>query len=101
MNLPRLSVIVLLLAAPLAVVAQEPMPPKETIKLFNGKDFTGLTTWLKGDGRKDPRGVFSVKDGMIHASGEGYGYLATERPWRDYHLTVEYRWGKRTDGGKF
>jgi hypothetical protein len=81
--------------------AQEPRTPKDEIKLFNGKDLTGLTTWLKGAGRKDPRGVFSVKDGMIHASGDGMGYVATEHAYRAYHLTVEYRWGKKTDGGKF
>jgi 3-keto-disaccharide hydrolase len=38
---------------------------------------------------------------VIHASGEGFGYLATDKEYQDYHVTVEYRWGKRTDGGKF
>ena len=49
----------------------------------------------------DPKKVFSVKDGAIHVSGEGFGYIATKDEFRDYHLIVEYRWGKRTDGGKF
>ncbi len=38
---------------------------------------------------------------MIRISGEGNGYLATHESYRDYHLVVEYRWGKRTDGRKF
>ncbi len=81
--------------------AQEPIRPKETIKLFNGKDLPGLTTWLKDTKRDDPRKVFSVKEGILHLSGDGFGYVATAKEYRDYHLTVEYRWGKKTDGGKF
>ena len=74
--------------------------PKETVALFNGKDLTGLTTWLKDTKREDPRRVFTAKDGMIHVSGDGFGYVATDKEHRDYHLTVEYKWGKKTDGGK-
>ena len=81
--------------------AQEPVAPKETLKLWSGKDLTGLTTWLKDTKREDPRKVFTVKDGVIHVSGDGFGYLATEKEYRDYQLTVEYKWGKKTDGGKF
>lgn len=75
--------------------------PRESIQLFNGKDLSGFTTWLQDTKTADPRHVFSVRDGMIRISGEGNGYLATERAYRDYRLVVEYRWGRRTDGGKF
>jgi hypothetical protein len=75
--------------------------PKETMQLFNGKDLAGLSTWLKDTKRHDPRKVFGVTDGQIHISGDGYGYLATDMVYRDYHLVVEYKWGKKTDGGKF
>jgi hypothetical protein len=79
----------------------EPIRPKDgVIGLFNGKDLTGLRTWLKDAKRADPRKVFTVHDGLLHISGDGFGYLATDKPYRDYHLTVEYKWGKRTDGGK-
>jgi hypothetical protein len=27
--------------------------------------------------------------------------VATDREYRDYHLVVEFKWGKKTDGGKF
>ncbi len=74
---------------------------QEPIKLFNGKDLTGLTTWLKDTKRDDPRKVFTVKDGILHLSGDGFGYVATDKEYKDYHLTVEYRWGKKTDGGKY
>src|SRR6185436_9104382 len=60
------------------------------------KDFTGLTTWLKDSGREDPKQVFQVTDGMLHVSGEGLGYIATQQTYRDYHLSVEYKWGEKT-----
>ena len=78
-----------------------PIVPRGVIKLFNGKDLTGLYTWLKDAKREDPRHVFSVRDGMIHISGESNGYLATVDDYKDYHLIVEYKWGQRTDGSKY
>jgi hypothetical protein len=79
-----------------------PISPRgEVIKLFNGKDLTGLTTWLKDTKRDDPRKVFTVVDGMLRLSGDGLGYIATEKEYKDYHLIVEYKWGRRTDGGKY
>jgi len=79
----------------------EPIAPREVTQLFNGRDLSGLTTWLKDTQRDDPRKVFQVTDGMIHLSGEGNGYVATDKEYRDYHLIVEYKWGQRTDGGKY
>jgi len=76
-----------------------PVRPDGLVRLFNGKDLAGLSTWLKDTGRSDPRRVFRVDDGLIHITGDGFGYLATETPYRDYRLVVEYRWGERTDGG--
>jgi hypothetical protein len=81
--------------------ANTPVSPKHVTPLFNGKDLTGLTTWLKDTKTADPRKVFRVEDGIIHISGDGNGYVATEREYRDYHLVVEFRWGQRTDGGKY
>jgi hypothetical protein len=91
-----------LLAASLPAAEQksEAVVPTETTRLFNGKDLAGLHTWLKDTKRDDPRKVFRVTDGQLHISGDGFGYVATDKEYRDYHLTVEYRWGKRTDGGK-
>lgn len=99
------GILVCLCAGSLA--ANDGPPPKpvsakgQPIRLFNGKDFTGLYTWLKESGRKDPKEVFTVEDGMIHVSGEGMGYVATEKPYKNYHLVVEYKWGKRTDGSGY
>jgi 3-keto-disaccharide hydrolase len=75
--------------------------PKEATPLFNGKDLTGLTTWLKESKREDPKRVFRVTDGQLHLTGEGFGYVATEKAYKDYRVVLEYKWGKRTDGGKY
>ena len=79
----------------------EPVRPDRTIALFNGKDLTGLTTWLKDTRRDDPRRVFRVEDGILRITGDGFGYIATNQVYRDYRVVVEYKWGTRTDGGKF
>jgi hypothetical protein len=84
-----------------ARAADEPIVPREVTPLFNGKNLDGFTTWLKESKRDDPKKVFRVTDGQIHITGEGFGYLATEKPYKDYRVVVEYKWGKNTDGGKF
>lgn len=82
--------------------ADDPVGPiTKTTKLFNGRDLTGFHGYLKDTGREDPDRVFSVVDGAIRISGHGAGYLATEQAYRDYHLTLEYRWGQKTDGSGF
>lgn len=75
--------------------------PEAATPLFNGKDLTGFTTWLKDTKREDPRKVFRVEDGIIRITGDGNGYMATDKRYRDYRLVVEYKWGKKTDGGKY
>ncbi|MGA2617418.1 MAG: DUF1080 domain-containing protein [Thermoguttaceae bacterium] len=80
--------------------AEEAVAPTRVVELFNGKDLTGWRTWLKGTGRADPQRVFTVENGMIHISGRGLGYLATQQAYKDYHLVVEYRWGRYTETGK-
>jgi hypothetical protein len=48
----------------------------------------------------DPKQVFSVQDGMLRVSGDGYGGLITKKPYRDYHLIVEFKWGDKTWGDR-
>src|SRR5262249_56839230 len=79
----------------------EAVTPKQTIQLFNGKNLAGLWTWLKDTKYEDSRKVFRVTDGHLHITGDGFGYIATDKAYRDYHLVVEYKWGRKTDGGKF
>ena len=97
----RLALLALLAAFAPQDGGAEPGPREGVVSLFNGRDFTGLTTWLKDSQREDPKKVFTVHDGVIHASGDGMGYVATAKEYRDYRVVVEYKWGTRTDGGKY
>lgn len=75
-------------------------PHDAPIKLFNGRDLEGFYTWIRDTKYDDPRKVFTVEDGMIHISGDGYGGLITNDSYRDYHLIVELKWGEKTWGDR-
>ena len=70
-----------------------PITAAGAIQLFNGTNLNGWTTWLVDTHRSDPRGVFAVTNGVIRISGEGLGYLATTNEFRDYKLSLEFKWG--------
>lgn len=63
-------------------------------RLFNGKDLTGWGCLLQ-DETYAVKEVFSVQDGCINVSGQPFGFLYTEKVFRNYELDVEWRW---TDG---
>jgi hypothetical protein len=84
--------------AALADEKSEPIAPSEPIRLFNGTDLTNWYTWLSDTKREDPRGVFTVADGLLHISGDGLGGITTTRQYRDYRLVAEYKWGSKTLG---
>lgn len=71
----------------------EPRTPTKTVKLFNGRDLTGFYPSMKESKRSDPKGVFTVKNGVIHVSGEEWGGLTTVDEWTNYRLIVEWKWG--------
>jgi hypothetical protein len=79
---------------------QPVVPPADGIRLFNGKDLSELYSWLKDTRSEDPRRVFSVQDGLLRISGDGFGYLSTRKAFRDYRLVVEFKWGARTWRGR-
>ena len=98
--MPRVLAL-LAFAFPVTLAAAEPIAPKDPTPLFDGKSLAGFTTWLKDTKREDPKKVFRVTDGQLHLTGDGFGYLATEKAYRDYRVVVEFKWGKKTDGGKY
>ena len=75
-------------------------PVDGPIRLFNGQDLDGFYTWIRDTQYEDPKQVFTVQDGMIHISGDGYGGLVTEKSYRDYHLVIEFKWGEKTWGDR-
>jgi hypothetical protein len=86
----------LLAAGAITGAAQIPISPRERVPLFNGRDLTGFYTWLRSSRYEDPRRVFSVRDGLLRITGEDWGGLTTKDSYRDYHLTLEWKWGGRT-----
>jgi len=77
-----------------------PIQPHEVVRPFNGNDLRGFTTWLREQDRNETESNYFVEDGMIRVSGEGMGYLATTDAYQNYHLSIDYKWGTRTDGSK-
>lgn len=87
-------------------------------KLFNGKDLSGWDTYLAPDmddhgkpitGKpiglnNDPRHVFTiVKDSgenVIRISGENWGAISTKKEYENYHLQLQFKWGKLSWGQK-
>lgn len=85
-------------------------------KLFNGKDLTGWDSYLGPElddhGKpvsaqplglnNDPRHVFSIihEDGenVIRISGNGWGAISTKQEYANYHLQLQFKWGKLTWG---
>lgn len=93
----------LLLAAPATAqqTKPEPITPSDgVIRLFNGKDLGGLYVYLQGTQFEDPKHVFTVEDGLLHVSGDGLGGVNTQKEYRNYHAICEFKWGKRTWGGR-
>ena len=82
--------------------AQTSQSQQETIHLFNGQNLDGWYTFIKGRGRdNDPKAVFTVKDELIHISGEEWGCITTNKEFENYKLVVEYKWGENTFGERF
>jgi hypothetical protein len=69
-----------------------PVTPTERVDLFNGKDFAGWTFCLRSN--TEPALTFTVTNGLMHCTGQPYGYARTEKSFREYKLTVEWRFVK-------
>jgi hypothetical protein len=73
----------------------------EPIVLFNGKDLNNWVFKLK-DPSVNPSAVFTIKNGIIHISGNPFGYMRTKETYSDYKLHVEWRWPvEATNSGVF
>jgi Domain of Unknown Function (DUF1080) len=66
--------------------------PTNRIEIFNGKDFDGWTFSMKNNA--NPMETWSITNGVLHCTGKSIGYLRTEKSFRDYKLTVEWRFVK-------
>ena len=84
-------------AAALAAAIAVPALAADEVRLFNGKDFSGWTFFLdksgpNADGSMKLEDVWKVDGGKIHCSGVPNGYLRTTADYKDFVLTLEWRW---------
>lgn len=89
------------LLATLAFAQGQPRPPKprlageDWVSLFNGKDLTG---WVQVGKEK-----WTVENGVIHgiAVTKEYGYLRTEKNYKDFHLALKFKCNGDGNSGVF
>jgi len=72
------------------------------VRLFNGRNLDGWYTWLKGSGKNsDPKGIFTVNDGILRVSGEDFGGITSDEEFENFEAVVEFKWSaKKTCGSK-
>jgi hypothetical protein len=77
-----------------AIAADEGTP----IHLLRGDNLGPFYSFLTGLGvDKDPDHVFTMTNGVLHISGQHYGYLATrDTNFANYKLIAEFKWGEQT-----
>jgi hypothetical protein len=68
--------------------------PAGGVDLFNGKDFTGWTFFMRSNSA--PEKTWSISDGMVHCTGRPAGYMRTEKIYRDFKVTAEWRLARDT-----
>lgn len=118
MRLVGLSALAIALVAGAPIGAQKRTPPRAPApnvipgvvpdsawtSLFNGKDLTGWTAGYSSrpfDGRP-ASALFAVENGVIHVypteaagSRQAQAYIETASDYRDYRISLEYKWGSK------
>ncbi len=102
--IPRLSFILTVsgaLAAGAAVVFGQDsaaIAPEKVVNLIADPEFKDFTYHLnKKKSLTDKREeIWKVEDGQLHVIGKGFGYIRTNKKYKDYHLVMEYKWGEHT-----
>jgi hypothetical protein len=99
-----LALIVALVLVPEAVADHASDVPSPAWRpLFNGRDLDGWAVVMQdAPAGEDPTGVVTIRDGLIHgyrAQAHGskvpMGYIGTRERFENYHLKLEYRWGRK------
>ena len=92
----RPLLLVLLSSAILSAQSAKPkLPGEDWGPLFNGKDLSG---WVEVGKEK-----WTVADGVIHgmAVSKEYGYLQTEKSYKDFHLALRFKCEGSGNSGVF
>jgi hypothetical protein len=102
MTINRMALVLIVsVAAAAPTWADDAKPsPDDAIVLFNGRDLSGWvvegTKETKGDAKQP---IWSVRDGLLHCQGSGYGFLRYDREFCDFVLHAEYRLTKGCNSG--
>lgn len=79
--------LLILCLIPLSLWAKDPV--------FNGKNLDGWYAYTRTTGKVDDAGkIFQVKKGMIRLFGNKPGYIATDKSYKNFKLTLEFRWNE-------
>lgn len=89
LRFPVLTVLLVAACSLTAAFAADPEVPTAKVALFNGKDTAGWVSHLKDGAPADK--TWSVKDGLLACTGSPAGFLRTEKSYRQYRFTVEWR----------
>lgn len=86
-------------------IAQEnATSPDDVIDLLADPEFRDFQYHLSPDrslvSKRNEAWSLPESGGELHILGKGWGYLRTNRVYRDYHLVLEYQWAERTYGGR-
>ena len=96
MPLHRLTLSVALLASAFVnTFAADAITPTTKTELFNGKDTVGWAVF-PAETSKD---TWSIKDGILACTGKPSGFLRTEKSYKQYRFTVEWRFTKTGNTG--
>jgi hypothetical protein len=96
MPLHRLTLTVALLASVFVnAFAADAITPTAKTELFNGKDTVGWVVF-PAETSKD---TWSIKDGILACTGKPSGFLRTEKSYKQYRFTVEWRFTKTGNTG--
>jgi hypothetical protein len=92
---PCACLLVCRLSSP-AQTQQTAVRPAGRVELFNGRDLSGWTFTSRSN--TPASATWSVTNGVIHCTGQPFGYARTTNVYRDYRLTVEWRFVKIAPG---
>jgi hypothetical protein len=89
-----------LVAAAVALTVAVATAAADEVRLFNGRDLSGWTFFLDRSGPNAAgsmrmEDVWKVDGGRIRCSGVPNGYIRTTADYKDFVLTLEWRWAEQ------
>lgn len=68
----------------------------QKLKLFVPAQANEWHTFLEKSGKNsDPLKVFDFTNEVLRVSGEEFGYVVTERSFKNFKLTLDFKWGEK------